>query len=294
MIEILKCPVCSSKKLTSYLETKDYFFTNEDFALAKCDSCGFVFTNPIPSVEDIGKYYETENYLSHDSTNKGIIGSIYNKVRDINLNNKYKIVSQHKITGSILDIGCGTGELLNYFKNKQWDSKGIEPNKSARDFASQNYDINVGDEPELGEINNKKFDVVSMWHVLEHVYDLRERMNAIVRILKDDGVIIIALPMVDSPDSVKFEKYWAGLDVPRHLYHFSTKTFELLANNHGLNIVGKYPMKFDSFYVSWLSHKAKKNSLSFVRGVADGFISNARANKSSNYSSMIFVLKKDL
>lgn len=292
MIEIIKCPVCSAEKFSAFVYTKDYFFTNEEFSLSKCDSCDFVFTNPVPSSKEIGKYYETENYLSHDSSNKGLIGSIYNKVRDINLNNKYKIVSKYKTAGNILDIGCGTGELLNYFKTKKWNAKGIEPNEDARTFAKNNYGIDVYDEPELKNLNNTGFDVISMWHVLEHVYDLNDRMDTIQKLLKDDGVGIIALPMVDSPDSVKFGKYWAGLDVPRHLHHFSSNTFELLANNHKFNIIGKFPMKFDSLYVSWLSHKAMKNSLSFAKGVVDGLISNSRANKTSNYSSMIFVIKK--
>ena len=131
-----------------------------------------------------------------------------------------------------------------------------------------------------------------MWHVLEHVYNLDERMKTIVRILKADGIAIIALPMVDSADSLQFGKYWAGLDVPRHLYHFSANTFETLAKKYNLKIIDRYPMKFDSLYVSWLSHQAMKHSLSLLRGVLSGLKSNLKANKNSNYSSMIFVLNK--
>lgn len=292
MVELLKCPVCASKKISLFLETEDYFFTNEQFSLSQCDSCNFVFTNPIPQQDEIGKYYETEIYLSHDSTNKGIIGSIYNKVRQINLKKKYSIVSKYKSTGSILDIGCGTGELLNYFEKEKWQTLGIEPNEGAREFAKANYNISVKEESELNRLDRKSHDVISMWHVLEHVYNLNDRMNSVVRILKEDGVAIIALPMVDSPDSIKFKKHWAGLDVPRHLYHFSAKTFELLAKRHKLKVIGKYPMKFDSLYVSWLSNKALNKRFAFIHGVVDGLVSNGKANKSSNYSSMIFVLKR--
>lgn len=292
MVELLKCPVCASKKISLFLETEDYFFTNEKFSLSQCDSCNFVFTNPIPQQDEIGKYYETEIYLSHDSTNKGIIGSIYNKVRQINLKKKYSIVSKYKSTGSILDIGCGTGELLNYFEKEKWQTLGIEPNEGAREFAKANYNISVKEESELNRLDSKSHDVISMWHVLEHVYNLNDRMNSVVRILKEDGVAIIALPMVDSPDSIKFKKYWAGLDVPRHLYHFSAKTFELLAKKHKLKVIGKYPMKFDSLYVSWLSNKALNKRFAFINGVVDGLVSNGRANKLTNYSSMIFVLQR--
>lgn len=292
MVELLKCPVCASKKISLFLETEDYFFTNEKFSLSQCDSCNFVFTNPIPQQDEIGKYYETETYLSHDSTNKGIIGSIYNKVRQINLKNKYSIVSKYKSTGSILDIGCGTGELLNYFEKEKWQTLGIEPNEGAREFAKANYNISVKEESELNRLDSKSHDVISMWHVLEHVYNLNDRMNSVVRILKEDGVAIIALPMVDSPDSIKFKKYWAGLDVPRHLYHFSAKTFELLVKKHKLKVIGKYPMKFDSLYVSWLSNKALNKRFAFIHGVVDGLVSNGRANKLTNYSSMIFILQR--
>lgn len=292
MVELLECPVCASKKYSLYIETKDYFFTKEKFTISQCESCRFVFTNPIPPKDDMGKYYETDNYLSHDSANKGIIGSIYKKVREINLKNKYDIISKYKNDGNILDIGCGTGELLNYFKIRQWKTQGIEPNKGAREFARVNYGIQVTEESKLNLLDNNSIDVISLWHVLEHVYNLNSRMSSIIRILKKDGVVVIALPMIDAPDSIKFRNFWAGLDVPRHLYHFSAKTFELLANNHNLKIIGKYPMKFDSLYVSWLSHKAQNKRLAFLHGVIDGLISNIKANKLTNYSSMIFVLKR--
>lgn len=292
MKKILKCAVCLKKDFSLFVETKDYFFTNESFSLEKCNACGFVFTNPLPLKENLGKYYETEEYLSHDSNKRGIIKNIYKIVREINLKNKYGIISRYMHSGKILDIGSGTGEFLNYFKNKGWKTIGIEPNQEAREFAVNNYQLSVVDEKELDLVENNSQNVVTMWHVLEHVYDLDERMETLHRILKKDGILVVALPMIDSPDSIKFGKYWSGLDVPRHLYHFSSSTFELLAKRYKFNIIDKLPMKFDSLYVSWLSHKAKKSKLSFLRGIFDGIISNMYANKSSNYSSMIFVMKK--
>ncbi len=292
MIEIKNCPVCSATTYSKYLETEDYFFSNERFSLVKCTKCNLVFTNPIPELSKIGDYYETDKYLSHNSGSSGIIGTIYKKVREINLKNKYSIILKFKKEGSVIDIGSGTGEFLNYLSNRKWKTKGIEPSKNAREFARENYNIEVNEESELSNIPNEQFDVLTMWHVLEHVYNLDERMKTIVRILKADGIAIIALPMVDSADSLQFGKYWAGLDVPRHLYHFSANTFETLAKKYNLKIIDRYPMKFDSLYVSWLSHQAMKHSLSLLRGVLSGLKSNLKANKNSNYSSMIFVLNK--
>lgn len=290
MINFKKCPICSESQILPLLRTSDFFFTNEEFSLTKCSSCGFVFTNPIPDVDKIGHYYETDKYLSHNSASSGFIGSIYKKVREINLQNKYTIIKKYKSEGNIIDIGSGTGEFLNYLKLKLWITKGIEPSNNARKFAIENYDLDVDDEKALNEIESATFDVVTMWHVLEHVYNLEDRIKTIVRLLKADGIAIIAIPMIDSPDSVKFGKYWAGLDVPRHLYHFSADTFKLLAQKFNLEIIDKYPMKFDALYVSWLSHQAMKHSMPLVKGVFDGIKSNIKANK-SNYSSMIFVLK---
>lgn len=292
MIKILKCAVCGGDSFIHYLETEDYFFTKEKFNLCKCNSCGFVFTNPVPESSEIGRYYETEKYFSHNSENKGVFSKIYTGVRNLNLTNKFKIIERYKSSGKLLDIGCGTGEFLNYGLKKNWKVKGIEPNLNAQEFAKTKYGIDVVNESELNIFNNNLFDVVTMWHVLEHVFDLNERMQTIFKILKKDGIAIIALPMIDSPDSIKFGKYWAGLDVPRHLHHFSSSSFEKLATKNNFKIIDKYPMKFDSFYVSWLSQQAKGNSLAFLRGIIDGLISNIKANSNSNYSSMIFVLKK--
>jgi len=272
--------------------SKDYFFTKEEFNVSYCESCSFVFTNPIPLESKIGTYYETEDYLSHTSDSKNPISLIYNKVRDINLNSKFNILNKYKSKAKALDIGCGTGEYLNYLKTRGWDVLGIEPNSKARNFINNNHKFDVQDISELEKLGKLSFDAISMWHVLEHVYDINERMQTIHRILKNDGIAIIALPMIDSPDSIKFGKYWAGLDLPRHLHHFSSDTFTKLANNNNFDVVDYIPMKFDSYYVSWLSRKAKSNSLAFVKGIVDGFISNLKANSKSNYSSMIFVLTK--
>ncbi len=294
MIEIEKCPVCSSSGFIPYLDTKDYFFTMEEFSISKCNSCGFIFTNPIPELDKIGNYYETDKYLSHNSDKQNIISSIYKKVRGINLKNKYGLISKYKDNGSILDIGCGTGEFLNYLKSKSWSTLGIEPSDNAREFAIENYGINVQSELSLSNIPDEEFDIISMWHVLEHVYNLEDRMKTLFRLLKPDGIAFIALPMIDSPDSLTYGKYWAGLDVPRHLYHFSAKSFELLAEKNHFKIRDKYPMKFDALYVSWLSSQAMKKGLPLLRGVFNGLKSNFKANRSSNYSSMIFVLNKSL
>lgn len=289
-IQINTCPSCKSNQFSEYMETKDYFFTQEKFSLSKCSQCNLVFTNPIP--EDIEKYYETEDYLSHNTSSNNLISKIYSSVRSINLMNKYKTVSKFKKQGSILDIGCGTGELLSHFKKKNWEVFGIEPNKSAAQFAALNYNINVNNEEHINNIAENSFDVVSMWHVLEHVANLNERIQQVKKITKDDGIMVFAIPMLDSPDSKKYGKYWSALDVPRHLYHFTKESFSKLISQHDLKIIDSRPMRFDAYYISLLSEKYLNSRAQILKAIFNGLLSNFKANKTSNYSSMIFVVTK--
>jgi len=287
--KINKCPICSSNNLKEYMQTKDFFFTQEDFTLSKCKDCNFVFTNPIPL--NLGKYYETPDYLSHNTGDNGIMGSLYSKLRDINIKRKFKLVTKYSAKGNILDIGCGTGELLNFFKINNWSVTGIEPNQSARIFANSKYKIDVGEEEMLDKFTPNNFDIISMWHVLEHVPDLNNRLSQIKKLLKKDGTIFIALPNLNSPDAKKYKEYWSAIDAPRHLYHFTQQTFESLISKHNMKLVHAEPMKFDSFYVSMLSEKYKKNSLYLPSAFINGFVSNIVAAKENTYSSMIYVVK---
>lgn len=290
LIEINKCPLCSSDHISSYLNTKDFFFTQEEFSLTRCENCDFVFTNPIP--KDLSKYYETPDYLSHNTSDSGLLGKLYSTLRNINIKRKYKLVSKYCLQGNFLDIGCGTGELLSFFNKNNWSVTGVEPNKSAREFGRKTYDINIFNENKLDELNPGTFDIISMWHVLEHVPDLHNRLSQMLKLLKKDGTIFIALPNLASPDSKKYKEYWSALDVPRHLYHFTQNTFEQLISSHNMKLVHAEPMKFDSYYVSMLSEKYLKNPLYFPVAVINGFLSNLKARKENNYSSMIFVVKK--
>ncbi len=288
-IDITNCPVCGNSKFSKYLDTRDYFFTKEEFSLSKCMECSFVFTNPIPL--NLSRYYETEEYLSHHSEKGGLVSRVYSHIRSLNIQRKYNLVSNYTKTGSILDIGCGTGELLGYFQKKGWETKGIEPDKNAREVAINKNNIDAVDEILIDKIPGSSFDVVSMWHVLEHVLDLNCRIKDVKRITKNNGTMIFALPNLNSPDSKKYGKYWSALDVPRHLYHFTQESFEKLISKHDLELVHAEPMKFDAFYVSMLSEKYLNNKMPLISAALTGLKSNNMAKKKNNYSSMIFVVK---
>ena len=292
MKKILTCPVCQSINLIKKFDVKDYFLTQENFSIWQCKSCGLLFTNPIPKAQNLGKYYESPDYLSHDTSSSGVIGKLYQFLRKINIARKYKIVTNLKNSGNILDIGCGTGELLNYFQNQNWSCLGIEPNEPTRKFAKAHYNLKVEEEQSLETIPSQSFDIISMWHVLEHVPDVNERIIQVKRILKNNGHLIIALPNPISRDANYYKTYWAGLDVPRHLYHFSPQAFENLANRHNLEIIHTLPLKMDAYYVSLLSERYMKNTMPVFRALLNGTKSNLSAKKTGNYSSLIYVLNK--
>lgn len=290
LVDIKNCPSCGKSNFSTYLKTKDFFFTQEGFSLSKCKKCQLVFTNPVPN--NLSKYYDTPDYLSHNTRDNGLMGILYSFLRKINIKNKYNLIKHYSGKGSILDIGCGTGELLNYFNKNNWAVKGVEPNQTARKFAKQKYCIDIHGEESINSFKPESFDVISMWHVLEHVPDLHTRLIQISKLIKPEGTIFIALPNLDSPDSIKYGKFWSALDVPRHLYHFTQLSFEKLINKHNMVLVHAEPMKLDSYYVSLLSEKYIKNKLYFPAAIINGFISNQKAKKNNNFSSMIFVVKK--
>ncbi len=287
---INKCPVCGKNDFSLFLETKDYFLTQEDFSVDQCRNCGFVFTNPIPGSSELSKYYDSTDYLSHTADTFSFTGQVYKLFRNANIKNKFVLVNNKAKGKTILDIGCGTGELMNYFKKKGWDVRGVEPNHSARSFASKKYGIAVYDESGLNKFEESSFDVISMWHVLEHVPDLNGRMNQLKKLLKKDGLLVIALPNLDSPDAIKYGPKWAGLDVPRHLYHFTKNTFELLLKAHKMELIETIPMKFDAYYVSLLSEKYLGRKIPYFPAFLNGLRSNLHARKDNNYSSMIYII----
>jgi len=294
MEQLKNCPICGNDNFTVFLTSIDHFLTKEKFNIVECSECGFTFINPRPEASQLAGYYESDEYISHSGTNKGIVNSVYKYVRNFTHKSKLQIVSQYAKGNKILDIGCGSGELLGLFKKNSWETLGVEPNKNAREFAIGHNGIDVVDEPRINEIENGSKDVITMWHVLEHVSLVNDRLKEIYRILRDDGVVFIAVPNRISFDAVHYSEYWAAYDVPRHLYHFTPDTMEKLLKKHNFSIISYKPMKFDSFYVSMLSEKYKTGKTNLLKAIWIGLRSNLKANnKRHDYSSMIYVVKKD-
>ena len=283
------CPVCDSTQLDKHLDVKDWMITQESFIIQKCSTCGFHFTNPIPSEVTIGSYYKSEDYVSHSSTNKGLVNKLYNLVRTITLERKVSLIRSYAKGNNVLDIGSGTGHFLNACQLNGLNVQGLEPDVDARSFAKSNFGLELESLETLNSIESGSKDIITMWHVLEHVYHLKRDITEIVRVLNDKGTLFVAVPNMNSYDAKAYKEYWAAYDVPRHLYHFQENTIKNLFSQFDMECVNIFPMKFDSYYVSMLSEKYKGGSI--LKAFFNGWLSNMKSD-SNGYSSQIYVFKK--
>ena len=290
MTEINECPICGSIEFKEYLNVKDHSISKESFSIKQCKKCGLRLSSPRPDDKDLPKYYESEDYVSHSDTKKGLINNLYHTVKQITIKQKEALIDSISSGKDLLDIGCGTGDFLLYCKGKGWEVSGLEPDPNARKRAKEKGLIEVEDLPQFYELKADSYDVISMWHVLEHVADLNEYFKQLRLLLKENGHLVIAVPNPDSPDAIKYKEYWAALDVPRHLFHFSKQNIKDLAAKHQFKLDSIKPMLFDSFYVSMLSEKYKGGNI--LNAAINGFFSNIKARKTKNHSSLIYILSK--
>jgi len=272
---------------------KDHTVSHEDFKIVECANCQFRFTNPIPSLDELGGYYESEDYISHSNTKKDLISKIYQIARKKALQNKLNIVKSRVEGKRLLDIGCGTGEFMAHSKSNNLIVKGIEPSEKARNQATEDLGLEVFEESQLSNWSEQSFDIITMWHVLEHVYDLKERVGEIKRLLSDQGKVFIAVPNCASKDAKHYQEKWAAYDVPRHLYHFRKEQMKKLWEDQGCQVEEILPMKLDSYYVSLLSEKYTGTGiLSYPKAFIQGWLSNMAAQSSGEWSSLIYVISK--
>lgn len=288
---LLTCPLCGEQKFSNYLTCADYMVTKEKFDLKRCDNCHFIFTNPRPDIHSISKYYESNEYISHSNLSNNLINSIYKIARKFTVNHKLKLITKLKTEKNILDFGCGTGQFLNVCSKNGWQINGFEPNNSAAKQAENTLQKTIF--KSIDEVSNlPKVNLITMWHVLEHIHDLQETLSLLISKLEKNGKILIAVPNYKSYDANKYKKYWAAYDVPRHLYHFEQESMQKLLKLHDLKIIKTIPMKLDSFYVSLLSEKYKKNNLIYLNSIVNGWLSNVYAHKTLNFSSLIYIAER--
>ena len=270
---------------------KDHSVSNEYFELKKNSKYGFLETTPLPDVSELVKYYETEEYISHTDSKRNLFEKVYHLVRNYAIKNKITLINKEQTKGQLLDIGCGTGDFLFAAKNNGWKVTGIEPNEKARNIANNKNNNSVFDNSQLNNLKENSFDVITLWHVLEHLPNLENDILIFKKLLKPSGSLIIAVPNYNSFDANYYKEFWAAYDVPRHLWHFSQNSIKSLFNNFNINLTNTLPMKFDAFYVSLLSEKYKSGKKNIFNAFYIGLRSNLKAFRSSEYSSLIYVFK---
>lgn len=295
MIVYKVCPICSDDRIYRELSVKDYTVSLERFDVWECKNCSLRFTQNVPVAQEIGRYYQSENYISHSDTHKGLVNNLYHKVRRRTLIEKRKLVQKEtrQKKGNLLDIGAGTGAFLNTMKQAHWTFTGLEPDETARNKAAQLYNLNLKKDEEFLSLPAESFDAITMWHVLEHVHALHQYIQQLKVLLKPDGKIFIAVPNYTSFDAQYYKEFWAAYDVPRHLYHFSPKAMRGLLAQHELKLNKIKPMWYDSVYVSMLSEQYKTGASHAVNALFFGFISNLKAVfNTARCSSIIYVISK--
>lgn len=289
------CPLCSCPEIPHFLSCTDHFLSKEIFNICKCVNCGFIFTQDYPEESEAGRYYESEAYISHSDSKKSIPDKVYQLVRRIMLSRKKRIVVEFSglSIGNLLDIGSGTGHFLNAMKETGWRINGVEINAKAREYAVAQFNIDTISPENIQTLPAESFDCISLWHVLEHFQDPFKYMKEISRLLKPEGVVIIALPNSGSSDSKHYGKKWAAYDVPRHIWHFSPSTFSIFAQKNMFSIIARRYLPFDVFYISMLSEKYKGSHFPLLSGTINSMRFSFRSifNKSGS-SSIIYILRK--
>lgn len=292
-METLKsCPACGEKKMTRVLRAKDYTVSKNTFDIVRCASCNLLFTNPRPEAEQASYFYKSENYISHSNTQKGLVNKLYHAVRNITLKQKTHLIQGcQQGSKNLLDVGCGNGHFLHACQQSGWNTYGMEldPDTAARAAALTQQSIY----PNLEAIpNNITFELISLWHVLEHVYELDAYFKFFKNRVAPNGKLLLALPNSNSYDAAYFKEFWAAYDVPRHIYHFNPETIQSVAKKHGFKLKTQRGQIFDSFYIALLSHEYKTGKKKLLSSFLIGLLSNALAFfKTGNYSSNIYIFE---
>jgi len=288
------CPVCKGTVFETVMQCTDHTYSHQPFVLQQCPSCQLLLTNPRPGPNAIGGFYQSDEYISHNRKARSFFDWAYLKARNHTLQWKHKLIASRKATGAILDYGCGTGEFIHYMAHKDWGAYAVEPSGLARGKARQ---LAAGKPLPIYEslegLGGKKFDVITLWHVLEHVPHPGQLLATLKAKLNEGGLVFVAVPNHESYDARHYKQHWAAYDVPRHFWHFAQANMVQLLQHNGLAHLETIPMKLDAYYVSLLSEKYKNN---LHHNLATPFMamrtawkSNAEARKTSNYSSLTYI-----
>ena len=293
MIELKSCPICKGNEFKEVFQAEYFRGEKEFFRIAECEDCKLWFTNPRPSDEELGVYYESEDYVSHTDKKDTLIDKVYHAVRSFAVKSKVKLINSFvSEKGKLLDFGAGTGFFLQQARKDGWKVNGVEPSAQARENAKQSHELNLMAPEEFNWSGQGVYDCITLWHVLEHLSDLKGDFQKFTNELRPGGMLLIAVPNHESLDAKIYKQHWAALDVPLHLYHFAKDNIADLARQYNLSLEAIKNMPFDSFYVSMLSEKNAKGKINYLSAFGNGLRSNLATMGKQNASSLIYILRK--
>ena len=269
------------------MKIKDYFYSQEVFEVLPSKHEGILETFPKLSEEKLSEYYYHEKYISHQTQSKSLFDKAYQFAKRFMTKRKQKMVLKFHSSGRILDIGTGTGDFLKSFDPKRWEKYAIEPNEDLHQRLKEN---NISLLDGVDKIKNHKFDVITLWHALEHIPNLEETLQSIRESLTPNGILVIAVPNYKSFDAKFYKSFWAAWDVPRHVWHFSKQGLISLCQTFDLKFYNTISLPLDAFYISIVSEKYRKSN-NIVRGFMVGLYSNVSGMFKNEYSSFVYVFK---
>lgn len=271
-----------------HIDTCDFSVSGEEFQIYSNSQGSLLYTYPQP--DSMEQYYLSSDYDSHKDVGVGIMGKLYQIAKRFSLRVKLNWVSRYSeiSSGQLLDIGAGTGEFMKAAQERGWRSKGVEPATAARELALEKG-LTVYNSWE--HISENNYDVITLWHVLEHLPDTDRYVKMLKRFIKPGGVIFIAVPNFKSKDAEIYGRFWAAYDVPRHLYHFSRDAILEIFQPQGFDLIATKPLWLDAYYIALLSEKYKRGKPNYLRAFLNGTFSNLLAMKNGEFSSLTYVLK---
>ena len=263
------------------IKVRDFIVSNEFFKLYKDSETGIVWTQVGKNHNHLS-YYQSENYIPH-SDKKGLLGFLYRfSQRLMFVYKRIILMKPLKQSKSVLDYGAGDGKFAKYLEKS-----------GKKIFTYDPLKVNSSNNINLTQDTDFQADMLMMWHVLEHIPDLKKVFPKILERVNKKGFLVIAVPNRDCFDAKYYKNHWAAWDVPRHLYHFNHKSLLNFMSSYGLSFVFKRPLTLDSYYVSYLSEKYKKAPFPLFSGFIIGFVSNCLAIFTSNFSSSVYVFQKN-
>jgi SAM-dependent methyltransferase len=294
VFHISACPVCSGTEFNLVTEARDWLVTKEGFSIYSCTQCGFRFTQDAPDASSVGRYYDDEKYVEHSDSSKGLIFTIYHQARKLMLSQKHRMLQKISKGKSLLDVGSGSGYFLNYMQNRGYDCLGVEISENARRLSQDKLSVqSVHPDKLINKEIPAGFDLITLWHVFEHVYTYDEYFDAFDSLLSEGGRLVIAMPNFHCLEESYYGKHWNGYDVPRHLWHFDIKTFSRFAKARGFEVEKTMRLPLDPFYNSMVSAEYKPNYTFLPWVVFVGFLSFLNGILDKNKaSSVVYVLKK--